>query len=288
MLVPRKIFKLRELCDPEPTRFATGGIKFERLDDGTPRASVTDGRVLMIAEWQEDAAEHYPVIEGVVATEKHAFEVIVPKAACAEAEKLLAPGKRCPKPVVARNVVLDEVNTNGRVIIAASNIDDSRKITPQAIDGKFPSVMDVIPNYGAKNSVSINVDAERLIELLTAVLKTSASGNAFNEVTLTLDAEQPAEQPVMVSCVAKGDVSVCGILMPVGIERETKQAPKGRGPVWMPGRVVDRETGAEAWDKMVAAEEAKVELARDVEETQAWAEERTKLIERGQFAGYDD
>ena len=60
MLVPRTMFNLHEVCDPDASRYALGGVYFERAEDGSPVAVATDGRRMVAATWGEDPAEQYP------------------------------------------------------------------------------------------------------------------------------------------------------------------------------------------------------------------------------------
>lgn len=142
MLVPPKIMQLAKLADNESSRYALGGIRFERCDEGRPYAVATDGRKLARVTWSEDDKELYPACAGFYLDHVNGFETVLSSKDCTEAAKL--PPKRTPKPIL-ENIVIDE-SANGTLNYGATDIERTRLVQTRPLEGRYPRWRDVVTN----------------------------------------------------------------------------------------------------------------------------------------------
>lgn len=75
MLIPQNVFPISKIVDTDTTRYAIGGVRLERDEEG-PVAVATDGRRLIAVRWSEDVA--YPSSVGDVG-QVQGFGTIIPK-----------------------------------------------------------------------------------------------------------------------------------------------------------------------------------------------------------------
>ncbi len=245
MLIPARIFKLHKLTDTDTSRYALGGIRFERDADGKPIAIVTDGRVLLAVQWPEDNPDDYPAGQvGLSAEHKPGFAVVVPTDACKRVGKL--PPRRSPKPVL-RNVLLDEQSDNGTVPMGVTNQDEVQQVRPGQCEGKFPLWRDVYPRPTEEGrTVTVQLDARILSELLRTIEKAhdDRAGSCPVKVTFHLDAETDDDgksrpmasrawrNPVVVSAQTDNGTLLSGIIMPHG--DASRKDYKVMEPAWVP------------------------------------------------------
>ncbi len=140
MLIPNRVFPaLVTHCDLDSSRYALGGIYFERDKKGTPYAAVTDGRRLIATTWTEPDEAHFPGPDKMKGQPDGGFSTIVPMAACKEASKMVKHDKKQleNKPILG-NVLLDEASANGRVSLYATNLERDTTLRPDSLEGRFP------------------------------------------------------------------------------------------------------------------------------------------------------
>lgn len=145
MLVPRSLAAMGKVCDRDSTRYALGGIFFERDSKGRPHAVATDGRRLVHATWVE--SDEFPESAGD-RTAVPGFETILPAeaiTAAARGAKLSARMQRM-RPNL-NSVLIQEPGANGTVRVAATNYDTTAAADVRSIEGRFPKWRDVVPSY---------------------------------------------------------------------------------------------------------------------------------------------
>jgi len=225
MLVPNRAFSIVKHSAAESSRYALGGIRFERDKDGSPYAIATDGRRLVAVNWQEPPVSLFPPVAGVSLEPVDDFSTVVPVVACKDAPKLVKHPRNNPKPIL-EHVAIDEHGTNGRVPIHATNLEKEVTLKPDSVEGKFPAWRDVFPRYNHANSHSVRVDPACLAEILQTVREIATTRDCRG-VTLTI---RDAESPVLVTATHDG-ANVGGVVMPL-----TPAGPVGAplSPAWLP------------------------------------------------------
>jgi hypothetical protein len=208
MLIPRPVFNLSKACDPSASRYALGGVQFSRSEAGNPVGVASDGRLLVAASWDEAPAGEYPKVACDPSPGPAAWAPIIPAAVCEKARKMAPVPKRCPKPIL-RNVVVDE-HGEGKVHLAATNLESSESASTDTLDGKFPIWRDIFGYFHkGRQSVTVHVNPEYLLKVLStmkAVLEDAA--NEFSSVALTIPTEtRPIEgwQSCCTACLWLGE-----------------------------------------------------------------------------------
>jgi len=230
MLIPPRIACLSKLCDPDSSRYALWGVQFSRDEHGTPRAVVTDGRVLVETTWTEDDRDEYPVIEGLNLEPKPGFETIIPKDQLNAAAKL-PPKRTLSNRIVLKNIALDEQNANGTIPVAGYDLENVKRMDIKPAEGRFPRWQDVMPNYTpvkqwqviennlSSKCVSLHVDAKYLAKVLEVVLASGNTGDETNTVELLVPLNR--DNPIVI----KRECST-GIVMPLSGDYDDNHKPE--------------------------------------------------------------
>jgi len=185
MLIPPSVFELHKLADANASHYVLGGVRFERDPAGKPVAVATNGWVLLAVQWSECPAKEYPAGSVGLSSEHVAdFVTIVPVDACKKAGKL--PPKQSPKPIL-KNVLLDESSTNGNVSMAGWDCEAVQSLKPTTLQGRYPKWRDIFPREADDRTVSVQVNARPLIDLLQTMCKVSGDKEQLVTMTLTLD-----------------------------------------------------------------------------------------------------
>ena len=227
MLIPNRVFPaLVTHCDPGSSRYAFGGIRFERDAEGTPYAVATDSRRLIVTTWTEPNAADYPGPASLCDNPAE-FSVVVPIDACKKAPRLVKLGKKLLKdrPILG-NVLLDEAETNGRVPLFATDLENCVALEPKPVEGRFPKWRDVFPAYHAGNSLSVCIDPFLLAETLKSV-GALATTDEKRAVVLTI---KDKHSPVLVSASLDG-VDAAGAVMPLDSDKTGDEPER---PAWLP------------------------------------------------------
>lgn len=153
MLIPRRIFAMRQLASQDTARFQLNGVHFTR-EDGKPVAVATDGKVLGHVSWSEDNWEEMPEIGTVKpAAPVDSTRTTLRSDDCERAEKIVP--KKHGKPILG-NCYLDEPSLNGTATLTATDLDRSDTVTAEPIDGTFPDYTVALPKGKAKATVILN------------------------------------------------------------------------------------------------------------------------------------
>ncbi len=152
MQVPKSVFHLYRLANKESTRYALGGVHFERGKDGNPYAVVSDGRSLLAVTWTEDVP---------VATDH--IDTVVPYDVCVDATddfySSYPPGA----------IELTQDGENGKLGLQSQSGRVSIRFDTQQLEGRFPRWRDVIPCH--TDAAIAYVDAKRLRDLLDTFIR---------------------------------------------------------------------------------------------------------------------
>jgi len=152
MLIPRRVLSALTVCtDTESSRYALGGIRFER-DGDKALAVATDGRRLMSVEWN-DASEDVDNIDfgglDVKPSAESDFQrdgCIIHGKDCKDIARTLKPKVRAAKRKPGLEfIAMEEASANGSLKLAASDGEATTTRTVQSIVGRFPKWRDVIP-----------------------------------------------------------------------------------------------------------------------------------------------
>lgn len=223
MLVPKSVFAVRKIADRDSSRYALGGIRFERDEKtGAPLAVACDGRRLVAVTWNEDNADEYPAAPGLVAGKREGAQpFILPYAACDAASKIKI---KTPKPILENIVLQEPLADENTVKIFATDCDNQHNTTARQLDGRFPRWRDVFPAYGP-DDISIKFDARYLRDLLEA-LEATAGSDESRAVVLTISRDDNGhEKPILLTAVS-ANVAAAAVLMPLSVDRDgTKPQP---------------------------------------------------------------
>ncbi|MGD9632150.1 MAG: hypothetical protein AB7O59_24520 [Pirellulales bacterium] len=243
MLVPFNVFRqLRKVADRDSSRYALGGILFERSADGSPVAVATDGRRLVAFTWREpDETSAHPLnrphpLAPVHAAAAPGWQGLISGEALAQ-----ICGWKLDKKAVARRPILgfvyvDETGAAERepgekedpasvprcLPIRATDGSASYAIENARADGRFPKWRDVFPRWApSKDPVSITLDPCYVAELAD-VCRELATTDA--ERGIDLAQADPAGACRFDARTADG-ARVAAVLMPLA--RENEQRGKG-------------------------------------------------------------
>lgn len=229
MLTPQAVFNLHRFADPNSSRYALGGVRFERDADGNPLAMACDGKILAIAGWPEPKADG-TCVAGLSTAHKPDYETIVPVDACKQVVKFASPKSRFSDGCV----LIGEPETNGKVPIVASDGVGIERIEPLAVEGRWPRWRDVLPDLHRQHrGLSIRLDAARLRDACDAALKIGVCDAAENRgITLTFAAGEDAwQKPVALTAASENGRGAIFVLMPIADDGPN---PKATMPKWHP------------------------------------------------------
>ena len=207
MHVPRKVFSIVKVSDPSQCRYALGGIKLERGNDGNPVAVATDGKRLIATSWQENGDDHPSSCAKVAG-----FETIV----SSEAVKSAAKSHKMTKSEIAKQpcrsgYIVTEDAPDGLTSSIIAEYGVSKTVIDHAtIDGKFPKWRECIKNHGQG---IVKLDAKLFAETI-AVVGSMGDGT----VILSLDSESPEDSAINITSI-DGDQKTVGVVMPLNGEK---------------------------------------------------------------------
>jgi hypothetical protein len=169
---PKAVAALQKIADEAKStgsqRYALSGVRLRRTDEAS--AAATDGRILAIMQWPHDEQPG------------DSFERIVDLS------------KIGPDP---RPVELSET-PDAAGFLRVSPV-DKRPDAPfkgeysvgPVVEGRFPQVEVCVPDYGARNAVSISVDPALLARLLTVAAETTIDARRGVRLTIPRDPTKP-------------------------------------------------------------------------------------------------
>ena len=207
MHLPRKVFSIVKVCDAESFRYALGGIRLERGNDGNPVAVATDGKRLIATSWTENGDDHPSSCAKVAG-----FETIV----SGESVKQAVKAHKMTKSEIAKQpcrsgYIVTEDSPDGLTssIIAEAGV--SKTVIDRAtIDGKFPKWRDVIKDHGQG---LCKLDAKLLSETIAVV---GAMGDGT--VILSMNVENPEDSAINITSI-DSDQKTVGVVMPLSGEK---------------------------------------------------------------------
>jgi len=248
MLVPFNVFRqLRKVADRESSRYALGGILFERSADGSPVAVATDGRRLVAYTWREpDPDNSTPALARATV---HPLAPVHQAAApgwqglvSGEALAQICGWKLDRKALKARPILdyvfIDENGPPQRepgenekpesiprcLPIRATDGTASYAIENARADGRFPKWRDVFPRWApSKDPVSITLDP-RYVSELAQVCGALATTDASRGIDFAQ--ADPAGACRFDARTADG-ARVAAVLMPLVRENEERGAGTG-------------------------------------------------------------
>lgn len=174
MWIPKEFLEVVDFVASQPSRYAINGVKVaRRADDGMCELVATNGRRMILVEWNdEDEARGHPIAKRRCL----GFSAVIPADAMMEAKKL-APNQTTKE--VLKGVVLTEpgalagdedAGTATELEFAATDQAMTRTLSVTPVDHNFPNHVGVVPTKKPAEVVSICVR----VDLLTDTLKTLA------------------------------------------------------------------------------------------------------------------
>lgn len=186
-------------------RFALNAIALTRR--GTLSS---DGHCLLFVPYPEVSAKDAPRIDGVNSKAKPPNLALLDPADAAKAASMVSgKGRKSTQPVF--ELVHAEVK-DGRIVLGATDGGGAQVMTCQQVEGQYPDVAVVIPDYAGSHTISVNV------EQLLRALKALKGATREEVVTLRVIDDQSA---IGLSC--KDGTAM--LVMPVQVEKPEDHVP---------------------------------------------------------------
>jgi len=175
-----------------------------------PKGTIsTDGRALLFVPYPDVAPADAPRIAGVNPTGPQEKPVLLDPKDAAKAAAMLGKRKRGSNPFTE----LVQVEVRGEeLVLGATDLAASQTMNCRPIDGEFPNVGSVIPDYSGAHVVTLEID------LFLRALK--ALRGASKSSTLTLR-QIDDQQAIGISC----DDGVAMLVMPTTVEKPEEHCP---------------------------------------------------------------
>ena len=204
MLIPKEVVAgIPFVAATEEKRYAIHGVQITRTGETTARAVATDGKALLVADWNDGG------LDGYKPDGDHAnldTEVLIPSKEMRKARTLAGNGTA---------LHLEEGDINGTArLTGVKGYDRTRGIVEiPTLEGTFPDYEEIISKE--PQGFKVNVGAGVLGNLLKAIQETTGHKDA----TVTLTFGKDAMYAVRVDVVERnnGDVKVHGVFMPVSM-----------------------------------------------------------------------
>lgn len=198
MFIKKELFKVSECSAVENTRYAINGVRIERRGEKC-RAMATDGRIAIITEFAEPKggdARPTDIDTSPVAD----FGAIVPTDSWDSVRKQL-PNRKDSM------AVFQEPGSNGSVEVEPKQ---GASMEVHTIEGIFPSIESVIPDYAPKiDSVQVKLSPSLLIRLLDA-MRSCTPG-----VPITFTVPVAKLGPALLGSELPDGTKCTGVIMPV-------------------------------------------------------------------------
>lgn len=215
MRIPKVVLKsVAKVAAAESTRYAINGVRFKRTENQAS-AEALDGRMLIRARWTDDTKRDDSI-------QKKPFDVLLRSSALSKTKL----------PARIKQVELKESHINGTAkILALSSVnplrfDDNAKVQDiDTIEGHFPDVNQVIPDYDVKGKSDCHVfavDPKLLATLLDTIAKVATDeGSKGVRIVCPLDPTKPIRIDA-----STDDVVATGVLMPLNMGGRGYTAPR--------------------------------------------------------------
>ncbi len=214
MLIPKSVFELHRVCDPDARRYSLDGVQFSRASaTSDPCAVATDGRCLVAATWKEPESPPSPEIN---ATPLAGFAEVIPKECCLKAMDL-GDTNRSTNPILDNIVLVEPPNANGTLSIGAG-LKMVYRIDVRPNEGRFPKWQDIFPHYD--DPVQINLNLEFLANLAATMAAVTKNGDRDRDsvvkVTLTVNRQAAPKDvnsgPVTLIARTEDGLTIAGVL----------------------------------------------------------------------------
>ena len=170
----------------------------------------TDGHSLLFVPYPEVDAKDAPKIDGVNSKAKPPKLALLDPADASKAAAMVS-GKGRKSTLPAFNLIHAEVK-KGSIVLGATDGGGAQILTCQQVEGQYPDVAVVIPDYDKAHVISLNIDT------LLKSLKALKGATDEEVVTLRVIDDQ---QAIGLSC-KDGTAMLC---MPVQIDKPEDHAP---------------------------------------------------------------
>ena len=220
----------------------------------------TDGHSLLFVPYPEFDAKDAPKIDGVNSKAKPPKLALLDPADAAKAVSMVAgKGRRATQP--AFNLIHAEVK-KGSIALGSTDGAAAQVMTCQQVDGQYPDVAVVIPDYGTAHVISLNIDT------LLRSLKALKGATDEEVVTIRVIDDQ---QAVGMSC--KDGTAM--LVMPVQVDKPEEHVPD---------QLAQLRTGGPGVASPPEPEDGQEEVAEDAEvvaedEPEAWEPTEAEMAE---------
>ncbi len=229
MQIPRSITKLVSHCETENSRYALSCVKLERTGNRA-RAIATDGRRMIVAQWQDN--------------QEGELETLIPAEAIKRVAKQLPKLGKKAKPAEKTLSLAEGAELNEKAKITTA---PGLEVVTETNDGRYPRYASVYSLSGAETA-TIRVSAKMLREALQALEAITADNEIDSNripttsVDLTIQIGRSGDgrlnsriRPLIVSLASgySDPVQAAAVIMPLELKHDY-QAEKTETPAWTP------------------------------------------------------
>jgi len=218
MLIPKAVLKsMGTAAAAENTRYAINGIRIERTPEAC-WAIATDGRRLLIAEWEDESvSKEYPEV-GLDCKRVDGFGATIPLDSWKALAKIVPNNRHKP---ILENVRIQEPGAESTVKAAALSQGGVQSQEHNLDDKVFPDYRVIVPDYTDTDTVEIGLNPILLAELCKA-MSTMTDGGTVIKVTIPI--ERCSERPVLIEAEG-GGVKATGIICALKLDNRPHIKP---------------------------------------------------------------
>ena len=182
MLIPKHIFKIREVASTDPTCYQLNGVFLRRLEEKRCEAAATNGKILAVVQF-EDHGEDFPASPTTNYGTWPDFSMILASKDTEAAEKA-AP--KLPMNPLLESVFLDETskNGNGTVKLETTDLDTRQEMNVHPVAGIYPAYWTAFDPIKYGEPV-VKLDIDMTIQALK-VLKSQSQKNGHHYFTVQM------------------------------------------------------------------------------------------------------
>jgi hypothetical protein len=234
MLIPRVVFTLSKLCDQTSTRYALGSVLFERLDEERCCAVVTDGRCIVVVEWNEDHCFDVEFRDFPLACVL-GFSILIHRESCEALRRLGKPTLKAVMPPKCEAVAIAEAQ-DGRNKVHACVLTESGRLE-FAVGGdveRFPRWRSVVEGRRKTRTSpampAVSLDTELFSRVMGVVNEVSRGGDKACGVFVP----PSLDEPVIIAKQCDNGLRVFAMLMPMVAYSAGEETIPAESQLWWP------------------------------------------------------
>ena len=210
MIVPKGVLALRRMTE-DGSRYALHALRLERLANGMAKAVVSDGKCIVIAQW-DDAGDRIEFPDIAMKTDPVAKWVgMIPNDTVDQIVKNMP--KKPLNPILDNIVVEEGAAPDAPVRLGTTSLSTKCVLEARQCEGHFPPYEEIVDKAAKKDATfRYCLDVERLRDIVKVLY--DAHGDKGSSVRLEFTTEDEAVR-VSVASGPLGGVTSFSMLMPI-------------------------------------------------------------------------